>query len=382
MTLLIDIGACCEHHTNDTLEHLHKAIGEGDPSEIWNPHHSPLISRMIELFTQRGLMRLEKVHTELLAWLNGERFTGGNRPARPDGAMERWTDSELKLVRLYLETLPPDEFTLDDHMMMVDWLSQRYMNPQELRSEAEWLAVRSTLMGRVQANMDKVTAAQSDTLFAAMPTTVAQAEQAFTMSPAQRAVLQFARARGAENVVQLAGGVRARMRNLVLRKMQADILGDGSAGPGSLQTQLLDTFGELNRDWRRIALTETVENQGQGYIASLKPGTKVRRIEQYANACPFCRKIDGMVFDVVPPTASDKDGWKQVWVGKTNIGRSAAPRRREGRALIERNPDEMYWPAAGAIHPHCRGSWLPEIQTEPGEDEEFGAWLRETLRKK
>lgn len=382
MTLLIDIGSCCEHHTNDALEHLHKAIGEGDPDSIWNPHHSPLISRLIELFTQRGLLRLTGFRTELEAWLAGERHVGGHRPARPDGTMERWTGSELKLVKLYLETLPPGEFTLDDHMMTVDYLAQRYLPAEELKTEAEWMATRSTLMGRVQANMDKVDASQSDKLLAAMPSTVAAAEQTFTMSPAQRATLQFARARGAENVVELAAGVRRRMRRLVANKIEADILGDKSAPPGSLQTQLLDAFGEANRDWRRIALTEVAENQNQGYVSSLKPGQKVKRVEQYRNACPFCRKIDGTVMTVVDPSDPDKDGETQIWTGKTNIGRSASPRRREGGSLVERHPDELWWIPAGVVHPHCRGSWVPTIEDQPGDDPDFGDWLRNTLGNK
>ena len=382
MTLLIDIGACCEHHTNEALEHLHKAIGEGDPDSIWIAHQSPLLSRMIELFTQRGLFRLEGFRTELEAWLAGERHRAGHRPARPDGAMERWNASELKIVKLYLETLPPGEFTLDDHMMTVDYLAQRYLPAEDLRTEAEWLAVRSTLMGRVQANMADVDSDQSDKLFTAMPTTVEGAEQAFKLNPAQRATLEFARARGAENVVQLAAGVRHGMRRLVARKLEADILGDKSAPAGSLQTQLLDAFGQANRDWRRIALTEAAENQNQGYITSMKPGTKVKRLEQYRNACPFCRKIDGVVMTVVDPSAPDKDGDTQVWTGKTNIGRSASPRRRQAGALIERQPEEMWWVPAGVVHPHCRGSWLPVIEDQPGDDPEFGDWLRDTLGKK
>lgn len=382
MTLLIDIGACCEHHTNEALEHLHKAIGEGDPDTIWIAHQSPLLSRMIELFTQRGLFRLEGFRTELEAWLAGSRHVAGHRPARPDGAMERWNAAELKIVKLYLETLPPGEFTLDDHMMMVDYLAQRYLPADDLRTEAEWLATRSTLMGRVQANMSDVDADQSDKIFAAMPTTVEEAEQAFKMSQTQRAVLEFARARGAENVVQLAAGVRHNMRRLVARKMEADVLGDKSAPAGSLQTQLLDAFGQHNRDWRRIALTEAAENQNQGYITSLKPGTKVKRLEQYRNACPFCRKIDGTVMTVVDPATPDKDGDTQIWPGKTNIGRSASPRRRQAGTLVDRTPDDMWWIPAGVVHPHCRGSWLPVIEDKPGDDPDFGDWLRNTLGNK
>lgn len=380
MTLLIDIGACCEHHSNDALEYLHKAIGEGDPDNIWLPHPSPLLRRLVELFTQRGLMRIEAFVKDLQAWQEGERHRPGNRPARPDGTMERWTEGELKLVKLYLETLPPDEFTLDDHMMVVDYLAQRYLSPDDLRTEAEWLAVRSTLMGRVQANMANVTERQADTLLAAMPNTVEQATQQFGMSAVQRAVMEFGRARAAENVTSVTAAQRHRVKRIVMRHQEAKATGDMS-GP-SLQSDLLDAMGEMNRDWRRIAVTEAGENQNQGYVASLVAGTKVRRLEQYRGACPFCRKIDGKVMEVVAPGAPDKDGETQIWVGKTNVGRSAAPRKRQGGVLIERQPDEMYWVAAGVQHPHCRGSWLPVIEDQPGDDPEFGDWLRATLGKK
>jgi hypothetical protein len=380
MTLLIDIGACCEHHTNDALEHLHKAIGEGDPADIWAPHPSPFIRRLVELFTQRGLMRLEAFRAELEKWAEGEKHHPGTRLPRPAGAMERWTKGELELVKLYLEALPPDQWTIDDHMMVVEYLAQRYLPADDLRTEAEWLSTKSALMGRVQANMDKVTEAQADTLLAALPNTVDQATAQFDLSPTQRAVMEFGRARCAENVRSVTEAVRHRIKRIVMRHQEQKALGDNT-GP-ALQSDLLDAMGELNRDWRRIAVTEAGENANQGCIASLKAGTKVRRLEQYKGACPFCRKIDGRVMEVVDPGSPDKDGETQVWAGKTNVGRSAAPRRRQGGVLIERQPEEMWWIAAGTQHPHCRGSWLPVIEDRPGDDLAFGDWLRETLGKK
>ena len=382
MTLLIDIGACCEHHTDATLEYLHKAIGDGDPADIWNPHHSPFISRMIELFTQRGLLRLDGMRDELAAWLDGERHTGGERQPRPPGSMERWTPSELKLVKLYLETLPPGEYGIDDYMLVVDYLAQRYLPPEELKTEAEWLATRSNLMGRVQRNMEDLTARQADQVFAALPSTVEQARRQFTFTPRQRAELEYANARGVENVVQLSTNVQHKMRALVLEKARADMTGDKQGGKGALQTQLFDAFKEFNRDWRRIALTEAAENQNQGYVASQPPGTKLRRMEQYKGACPFCRKIDGKVMEVVAADAPKKDGDTQIWQGKTNIGRSASPRRRQGGILVERKPEEMWWVPAGVAHPHCRGSWGAVLQDRPGDDAEFGDWLRDLLGKK
>ena len=63
-------------------------------------------------------------------------------------------------------------------------------------------------------------------------------------------------------------------------------------GGSSLETKLMDQFATLNRDWRRIAVTEAGEAQTAGYIASVPRGTKVKRVEQYKNACAFCRKIE------------------------------------------------------------------------------------------
>ena len=74
MTLLIDIGPLNERQSDVALEAFYKSSHnhDGDDS-IWNPHDSPYIRRLIELFTERGLTRLEKVREELNAWATGER---------------------------------------------------------------------------------------------------------------------------------------------------------------------------------------------------------------------------------------------------------------------------------------------------------------------
>ncbi len=98
------------------------------------------------------------------------------------------------------------------------------------------------------------------------------------------------------------------------------MLGGGAAAPGSaLRTRLLDEFAVLNRDWRRISLTESGEVVNQGFIASMKPGSKLKRIEQYANACSFCRKIDGAIVEVVEPSKPLKDPDTMVWLSKTIV---------------------------------------------------------------
>lgn len=383
--LLLDVGrlsACCTDHA---LESLAKAISgeDGDSHDIWEPHHSPFVSRLIELFTKRGLLRIQKVQDELNAWLDGAHHKpAAVVPARPAGMLLRWTQEELALVRLYLESLPTAAFALEDWGLVVDYLAQRYLPLDELVSEAEWLSVRSTIMGRVQANMDgKLAAAAADHLIMAMPLTVAGAQSAFNFGGTMDAVMEFGRLRCAEQIVELSSGLRTRIKRAILEHQFKVSQGDPIATRENLQQKLFDSFGQVNRDWRRIAVTEVGENANQGMIASLVPGSRVRRIEQYKGACPFCKKIDGVVMNVVAPNDPKKDGRTDVWVGKNNIGRSSAPRKRVGDILVERQTHERWWIAAGTMHPHCRGVWHAMPEAKPGDSPEFQAWLDQHLHK-
>jgi hypothetical protein len=379
--MLINTSHCCDRHVNEAIEDLFTKAAS-DPPNIWDEHHSPFVKRLIELFTERGLMRVGSLQVELQKWLDGERHKPGERPATPPGYVERWTDVEMALAKLYLETLPPAEFTADDWMMCIDYLHARYWPADQLRAEAEWLTVRSGIMGRVQARMAEISDKQADALLAAAPATVAEAGRRFGMTAAQQSMLEYGRARCAESIVTAADGLRRRIKGVILEYQKGVALGDPSIRE-SMQTRLFDQFGQANVDWRRIAMTEGAENQLQGFILSLKPGTRVRRVEQYNGACPFCRKIDGMELEVIPASESEgKDPWKFVWAGKSNIGRSAAPRKRVGGELIDREDAERWWPAAGVQHPHCRGTWIELKEPDSAGDPEFTAWMRSVLEKK
>lgn len=376
----VNIGPLSDCCSNEAIEDLAKAMsGErGDDPDIWAQHESPFVARMIELFSSRGLLRIEAVQTELIAWIDGQRHVphAGAPLTRPDGMMLRWTPEELALVRLYLQSLPRAEFTLDDWGLVVDYLVQRYLPASELKTEAEWLAVRSTLMGKVQANLGAaVSHAAADALLAAMPNTVEKAIAGFRFADAIPQIMQFARVRCADQVVGLSDKTRHNLKSVILDHQSKVFAGDPQATRQSLEQRLFDTFGALNRDWRRIAVTEAGENANQGVIASLKPGTRVRRVEQYRGACPYCRKIDGAVLTVVDPAEPKKDGKLQVWVGKNNIGRSSAKRKRVGDDLVERTPAELWWPPAGAVHPHCRGVWHVMDEAQPTDSPDFQAWL-------
>jgi hypothetical protein len=383
--LLIDLGgldACCTDHA---LGALAKAIsGEDGPHDIWEKHHSPFIQTIIELFTQRGLMMLEHVQKGLHLWAEGAMHTHPG-PVKPPGYVQNWTPAESDLVHLFLTSLPPEAFTFNDWTLLVDYLLHTYMPAEVLRTEAEWFSVRSSILGRMQANLDAkgevVTPEQVNPLVAALPVTIEGAQKAFNFGGTMDAVMEYGTARCMEQVVDLAESARAKIKKVILDHTFKKMSGDPLATKEVLQQRLFDEFAQLNRDWRRIAVTEAGENANQGLVASLTPGSKVKRIEQYKGACPFCKRIDGVVMAVVPPDAPDKDGDKQVWVGKNNIGRSAAPRKRVGDELVERLPSELWWIPAGTVHPHCRGAWHVMPEAGPHDDPDFQKWLDANLHK-
>jgi hypothetical protein len=233
-------------------------------------------------------------------------------------------------------------------------------------------------MGRIQANMATVTAAQADILLAALPVSAAAAKQTFDMTRIQAAIMDYSSAHAVENVTAFSDSARHRVRRAIMEVEQERLTDRPGTIASALQTRLFDEFADMNRDWRRIAVTEAGEALNQGVTASMPAGAKLKRIEQYRDACPFCRRIDGIVMTVADPADPGKDGTRQVWPGKTNIGRAAAPRKRVGNELIAREPEERWWIPAGVVHPHCRGRWVPTVK-EPGADRNFNLWLDTTL---
>src|SRR3546814_1590399 len=64
--------------------------------------------------------------------------------------MVKWTPDEQRLARLYLESMPPGQFSLDDWSLLVDYIAQRYLPQDFARTAAEWMATKSVIMGKVQ----------------------------------------------------------------------------------------------------------------------------------------------------------------------------------------------------------------------------------------
>ena len=375
MAMLFDLEALDDATANHSLECMCKSLAEpaaGDEG-IWALHDSPYLQALVEGFTQQGLATSQGMAAMLKNW-----FSGGWHfpvPTQFPGFGPVWPVAELPGVAAYLASKTPATMLFGDWGMLVDYLLQTHFSATFAATNGEWLAVRSVLMGKLQASVPAATLAQAGNALAAMPNTAPQVLAAFGFTRLQKDVLHYATARCTEQIVSLSDQTRHRMKSLILADI-ADRMGSPAGAGPSLQSKLFDSFAELNRDWRRIAITEAGEAANQGFVSNMAIGARIRRMEHYRGACGFCRSIDRKVFEVVAPDAPEKDGKTQVWVGKTNLGRSASPRKKYMGSLMYREEGELWWAAAGLQHPHCRGLWvLQDDSLSSVNDPRWAGWL-------
>jgi len=356
-SILFDFAPLTEYATDCAFEAIHKAIAEEPSADLlWRPHHNFYIRRQVEDVTERGISILAQIQGTLAEWLAEQ------RPILKAAGWTRYTEDEMRLIREQLEFKEVDAYTLEDWMKVVDLIIHRYLPAGVIETEAEYLAVRSVIMGKVERDMGrrKLEEDAIGAIVSALPSSVGAAQEIMTLAPAELDAIEYARARAAEFIADIGDRTRHRIKQLIIRNEET------RGTRWDLQSQLLDEFGFLNRDWRRIAITENARNANEGFIAGLEPGTRVKRTEAYVGACPFCRKIDGRIFTVVDPAKEDKDGETEVWVGKTNVGRSSSPRKREGDELVDRTPEELWWVAAGVQHPNCFINARVPVYTDRG----------------
>src|SRR5947209_795157 len=89
--VFVDFSLLSAPATDEVLEFIFKSTHNHD-SGIWSQHESVLIRRLIELFTKRGLDRLEHVKQAIIDWQNGTNHKPvESLPVKP-GMMARWND--------------------------------------------------------------------------------------------------------------------------------------------------------------------------------------------------------------------------------------------------------------------------------------------------
>lgn len=181
--------------------------------------------------------------------------------------------------------------------------------------------------------------------------------------PQYRAALQFAEDQAAQDIVDLSNKQYKQIHDAITVAQKNRVT------PRKLESDLFHTFGDMNRDWRRIAETEIANNVNTGKLVAELKKERVDGDYVYMRgmssplACKWCATEIHMQIVVAleePPTGGgdqiviDGKAYTAIWPGKTNVGRS----RRD------------WWVAAGTQHPHCQCVW---VRYQPGFEKEFAA---------
>lgn len=170
------------------------------------------------------------------------------------------------------------------------------------------------------------------------------------LQPQEVRTVENAEIRTAEKISEVVERHRAGIKQLVLQAI------NGRWSAQKLAQELFDAFGDQNRDWRRVAITELAMASTDAYLAGCSEGDQVW-VPPVEGACKYCKKyLEGQTFTVTHEPKLQGNNYDQemkyVWVGKTNYGRTVA----------------TYIPCI-PLHPHCRHRFHKVSRFfKPGED--------------
>lgn len=149
--------------------------------------------------------------------------------------------------------------------------------------------------------------------------------------------VEHAQHSAADKVTEVDERHRAGIKQVVLRAKKE------RWSPAKLEQTLYDMYGDQNRDWRRVAITELAMADNDAFLAGCAEGDQVVGMGS-VDACKHCKEyIIGKQFTVLqhpPENPTYEDEMTHVWAGKTNYGRKVA----------------SYVPCA-PMHPNCRCRW-------------------------
>jgi hypothetical protein len=156
------------------------------------------------------------------------------------------------------------------------------------------------------------------------------------LTPLESKAVQHASHQAADKLTEVSERHRAGIRQMILQAQRE------RWEPERLAQSLFDMYGDQNRDWRRVALTELAFAANDAYLSGVEEGETVIGMGS-TNACKHCKQyVIGKQFLVTHklPKNTYEHEMKYVWAGKSNYGRRVA----------------TYQPAI-PMHPNCRCRW-------------------------
>lgn len=296
---------------------------------LWGPHPDKGQSVIEDYLFALGSGFLR----QLLSAVLGEDVRGFQKaeggPPKPPG----WGE----VMALFKSPAPPAE-KLSTWKTLLDGFAEALLPPASVENVVASWALRAALLHQIGERVNSLVKPGAAASFL------------HTLPASQAEAIEWSKLRGAEFVTNMNAKARAAVLDALVESQMA------GGNHHDLSRVLFERLGVLNRDWRRIAITETGMAVASGQLATaLVAGGEWEAIWVAGpRACPFCRSKNGVVLRVVSPALVDKNGQTMVWPGKNNVGRSMHPYRKDG---TPRSADELWWPCIPA-HPNCACSWV------------------------
>ncbi|GEM48720.1 hypothetical protein [Deinococcus cellulosilyticus] len=296
-------------------------------SKAWTIHPNPILAQAEALMYGLGAGWLYRVHQDLHQGLQLPKLPADQVQATyPLSPLVKALDPQQeysRAARLYRELLAGrDTVTPELYGDLVDAVTSKWAAEGRLKDNIQKRAAATYMLGVLESG--RVSTAPASGLL--------DRPEDFLEGQEVRPI-RFAQAKAGEYITSLSQRTRTQVKQVLYQHE----LSHGS--PLELAQRLNDQFRVLNRDWRRIALTETSNNRAQGFLGSIPAGEQVE-FSAALDCCDRCQAYHKTVWTVVSPEATDRDPDRHVWVGKT---------WQDGGAAI-------------SMHPHCRCRWMPVLR--------------------
>jgi hypothetical protein len=320
----------------------------------------PAIARMADVFATLGLsledVDMEKAFTDEFQAYEGDLLLKGKNKKKPKRDLLKElieaSRKKRKAFMQYLQDMNP--FTKAELKKLDNMLKSplpKYANI------AEDFMVRAGLIGKIRNEAERGNFSTMGILVDRFPETIQAATRDHTvltvreqeqkasegkkvdvlpLTPQETRAVEHAEQSAANKVQEVNDRQMHGIRQVVLRAQKERWT------PPKLAQELYDLFGEQNRDWRRVAITELAMASNDAYLSGLDEGEQVVGMGA-ANACPHCvRLVIGKEFTVTHelPKETYEHEEKYVWAGKSNFGRRVAS-----------------YVACVPMHPNCRCRW-------------------------
>jgi hypothetical protein len=161
----------------------------------------------------------------------------------------------------------------------------------------------------------------------------------------ERELLKLSTANAGLYLKQISDDTKLKIRNVLI---DSHITG---MGPKQLETRLRETFAGVDRDWRKVAVTESAAIATNAYMLKQDEGQLIV-VQSAVDCCEQCRSmLHGRVFTVLHEEPTDNKLFETcMWEGKNNIGRTRHQKSKDGKT----RPVGQLWTPCIPLHPQCR----------------------------